>query len=748
VPYRRDVEGLRALAVIAVIAYHLRLPGFGGGYVGVDIFFVISGFLITSLLITERLHTEEISLREFYARRIRRLLPISTVVLLVTALVGLLVINPLEWVQIGREIAASALLISNFEFASQGANYLTSTITPSPVQHYWSLSVEEQFYLLWPALILLGTTKARSVRTRVVHIATALVALSFTASVLLTPTQGAWSYFGLHTRGWELGLGALLAALSPHISRLPSRICPPMASLGLVGILVAILSFSETTVFPGSMAAIPVLGTVLILAAGIPRSLNPSTQSGPLRGPQWILERPEMQWAGSRSYSLYLWHWPVIILGQITLERHLPGQTWGALYALGAVALTVGLSEAGYRLIENPIRRSSALRLARGRSYALGLALIMAVLGTAGVLGTLRNDPTTGVIAATPASITATVPSTTPDPSTTPGPSTWAETTSPEAIHTGINTGTGEDPPHRALVELTPIVMSDTAPLPAVVTALKVTTVPDNLRPSLRQAAGDLGTAYTSGCQQYFSVSVPTNCVYGDPEGTQTMALWGDSHASQWFAALDKIARERNWRLLVVTQGGCPVIDVVTFNRQAGQLFTHCQPWRASVREYFRSENVDVVILSQYYALLNSSGQGAVPASAWSEHLPPLLDSLRADGIEPVIMGDTPDPSQVTPVCLADNPFLISVCNPGRGVRAERLRRVTAAIEDVATPRRISLIRPDRWLCVDDQCPVVIGNLLVYRDAHHLSNTIVEWLTPALSEILGPFLDAIEQMDK
>jgi peptidoglycan/LPS O-acetylase OafA/YrhL len=740
VPFRRDIEGLRALAVIAVIAYHLKLPGITGGYVGVDVFFVISGFLITSLLITERLQTGKISLREFYARRVRRLLPISTVVLLFTAFVGLLVMNPLAWSQLGREIAASALFVSNLEFAAQGTDYLASTLTPSPVQHYWSLSVEEQFYLVWPALILLGTARARSVRARVVLIMTSLIALSFAASVLLTPTQSALSYFGLHTRAWELGLGALLAAFSPHLARLPSWICMPMASLGLVGILIAVLSFSETTVFPGSVAALPVLGTVLILAAGTPLSSTTKAPTHTPAGPHWMLKRQWMQWVGARSYSLYLWHWPVIILGQIALERHLPGHTWGPLHAVSALVLTVILSQVGYRLIEDPIRRSAGLRLAPGRSYALGLALVVVALGTAGGLGTQRSNLSTGVIAATPDSISTTVPVNRPEPTVASG------TTMP----TGTSTDSDTDPAVTDTVkpQLLPIDMSDTPPLSAVVSSLNITAVPDNLRPSLRQAAGDLGVAYTSGCQQYFAVSVRQDCIFGDPEGTRTMALWGDSHASQWFAAIDHIARERNWRLLVVTQGGCPVIDVMTFNRQAGQMFTHCQPWRTSVREYLRAENVDLVILSQYYALLDANGQGALPTSAWTEHLPPLLDSLRADGIEPVIMGDTPDPSQAAPACLATNMFSPAVCNPGRGVRADRLTRVTAAITEVITPRKVSLIRPDRWLCVQDQCPTVVGNLLVYRDEHHLSNTIVEWLTPVVSEILGPLLDAISQMDK
>jgi len=728
VQYRPDIEGLRALAVIAVIAYHLDLPGISGGYVGVDVFFVISGFLITSLLIAERTRTTKIAIGAFYARRIRRLLTISTVVLVVTAIVGAAVMSPLEWSSLAREIAASALFVSNLEFAAQGTDYLASTEVPSPVQHYWSLSVEEQFYLVWPALIVIGTYRARSVRGRIAGIVAVVIAASFTASAVFTPVQAAWSYFGLHTRAWELGFGALLATASPTLSRIPRRFAAIMTALGLAGIGIAMITFSGITVFPGVAAALPVAATGVILAAGCCAQID---EHSPRRG---LLELRWMQWVGARSYSLYLWHWPVIIFGKLTLERYFPGSSWGLAAALGALILTVGLSELGFRLIENPIRSSTAIARLPRWSYVLGAGSMILVLGAAIALNTFRSDLSTGVIAAEPISIIETLVES-PDEGSDPVPS---ETTQSSTSSATTQLGPSQPPP-----VLTPIDMSDADPLPAVVQALATTVVPDNLRPSLRQADGDLGTAYTSGCQQYFAVSVRSDCIFGDPDGHHTMALWGDSHASQWFAALDQIARERNWRLVVLTQGGCPVIDVMTFNRQAGQTFTHCRPWRASVREYLRAERVDLVVLSQYYALLAADGQGAVPASAWSEHLPSLLDSLRSDGIEPVIMGDSPDPSEATPACLAANRFAISVCNPGRGVRADRLQKVTSTITEVIMPREIGLIRPDRWLCVGDQCPVVVGNLLVYRDEHHLSDTIVRWLAPALREVLGPVLDAL-----
>ncbi len=206
--HRRDIEGLRALAVIAVIAYHAGVPLTGGGFVGVDVFLVISGFLITSLLLTEWDGSGRISLTRFYARRARRLLPISAAVLAATGLASVIWLEPTRLDELGVDILAASGFAVNLVLAGRGTDYLAAELAPSAIQHYWSLAVEEQFYVLWPALILIALRLGR--RTAVGAVV-ALTAASALASALLTGPHPTWSYFGLHTRAWELGLGALPA---------------------------------------------------------------------------------------------------------------------------------------------------------------------------------------------------------------------------------------------------------------------------------------------------------------------------------------------------------------------------------------------------------------------------------------------------------------------------------------------------------------------------------------------------------
>ena len=209
--YRRDIEGLRAIAVIAVLLFHFGVPGMQGGYIGVDVFFVISGFLITSLLIAERSGTGRVSLRDFYARRIRRLLPISAVVLGATAIASATWLEPTRLADLAQDIRHAATFTVNTVFANRGTDYLGAELPPSPIQHYWSLAVEEQFYMLWPALIAIVTIGARNVKARVAATMAIIVVLSLAMSILLVDSHPAWTFFGLHTRAWELGLGSFLS---------------------------------------------------------------------------------------------------------------------------------------------------------------------------------------------------------------------------------------------------------------------------------------------------------------------------------------------------------------------------------------------------------------------------------------------------------------------------------------------------------------------------------------------------------
>ena len=714
--HRRDIEGLRALAVISVIAYHAGVPGTAGGFIGVDSFLVISGFLITGLLIGEREQTGGVDLVAFYARRARRLLPISTLVLVVTALVGVAVLPATSLRDLGRDVLAAAGFSVNVIFAVRGTDYLAGDADPSAVQHYWSLAVEEQFYLLWPAVIGLITLRVNRVR-RAIGIATGtIVVSSFASSVLLSSSAPTWSYFGLHTRAWELGVGAMIAVA---VHRLPTgrpRAGIALSVAGLAGLGASVALIDGGQAFPGWIALAPVLSTAAVIVGGIHGS-----------GAERLLGIRPLQWIGARSYSLYLWHWPVLILAPHAIGSPLTGTTTTV-----AIAVAVALSELGHRFIENPLRFSTALSERPRRSLAFGLGAV-AVAATVGVATANRQpDLTTGVVAAAPEIVSA--------PTTTPAPTPTNDRPASTAIETQSTTSTLPPLPPK------PDNRGD-LPLLATTAALDRIILPDNLRPGLYEASTDTSDVYTTGCHQFLASTPATPCDFGDREGSITIGLLGDSHAAQWFAPIESMAANNAWRLISHTQGGCPIFDVTTWNRGAGTYLTQCEPWRQAVLDEFEQAAVDVVIISQHWGLLTGPDGMSVPSSAWEVGLPATIEAIRSIGAEPILILDSPDPYDSVPACAAVHRADLTPCEPGRLRQVER--SVRDAAMTVADQLDVGIIDPHRWLCVDltpgddddtTRCPVVIGDILVYRDSHHLTNTVAEWMTPVLSAELVPWI--------
>jgi len=270
---RTDIEGLRAIAVLAVLLFHAGVPGVSGGYIGVDVFFVVSGFLITSLLVAEKTNTGKVSLGAFYARRARRILPVSALVAVVTLIASWIWLEPLRLRSLSHDVLAVALFSSNFVFANRGADYLQSALPPSPLQHYWSLAVEEQFYVVWPALVMLvcigiGTRTLRNIRLRVGITAAIAAVASFVACMALMNSSQPWAFFSPHTRAFELAIGALVAVVPIGASITLVRVNALLAWCGLAGIIATVVMFSETTTFPGPWALAPVIATAFLLRGG------------------------------------------------------------------------------------------------------------------------------------------------------------------------------------------------------------------------------------------------------------------------------------------------------------------------------------------------------------------------------------------------------------------------------------------------------------------------------------------------
>jgi peptidoglycan/LPS O-acetylase OafA/YrhL len=367
--FRPDVEGLRAVAVLLVVLYHAAVPGLTGGFVGVDVFFVLSGFVITGLLLRERASTGATRLLAFYGRRSRRILPAATVVIVATVLASyhwLGFITGNATAQTGR---SASLFYANFHFISIGTNYLNSQLPPSPLQNFWSLSVEEQFYVVYPTLFIVAALAWSHVSLRLkltVLLAVSVVA-SFTWSVLQTSTNSVAAYFSPFTRAWELALGGLVAVGSLQLAKLPRAVALTMTWVGLAGILVAGFVYTAQTTYPGSAVALPVIATALVVAGGT---------AAPHWGAEWLLRLPPFRWLGKLSYSLYLWHWPILIIAAQYSVHPLSVKD-----NLGWVLLALAISVVSYFVVENPLRHWRFLSRSGIRSLCLGAVLVGATLG-------------------------------------------------------------------------------------------------------------------------------------------------------------------------------------------------------------------------------------------------------------------------------------------------------------------------------------------------------------------------------
>jgi len=329
-----QIQGLRAVAALLVTIFHARLMP--GGFIGVDIFYVISGYLITGLIIREIDKTGRLDLNEFYQRRIKRLLPTSVFVLFITAIVGMFVLPAITRDALGRDLFAAAAYVSNYLFAWWENDYQNLNATPSPFIHYWSLAVEEQFYVVWPIFILFLSRYGK----RTIFQGVAMVtALSFLLSIYLTQVAPIWAFYSLPTRAWELGFGALLLFIPDRYLR--NRFLP---WVGAIGIAIATFNFDESTAFPGFNALLPVVATAILIGSipVWPRFFND------------LSNNRLMQWLGAISYPLYLWHWPALVLPSSALGRPLQIRE-----RLLCILSTIVLAHITSKFVEQPLRHRS-----------------------------------------------------------------------------------------------------------------------------------------------------------------------------------------------------------------------------------------------------------------------------------------------------------------------------------------------------------------------------------------------------
>ncbi|MGN6326968.1 acyltransferase family protein [Pseudolysinimonas sp.] len=657
--FRPDIQGLRAIAVAAVVLNHAGIPFVSGGYVGVDVFFVVSGFLISTHLLTGLERDGRIRFASFYARRARRILPAALVVLALSIVGAMIWVPPLLRPQVLKDAIATALYVPNYAFAAQGTDYLAQSSTPSLFQHYWSLGIEEQFYLVWPALLALVWLAGRRSRRALAVVLIVVVASSLACAVQLTFVEQPWAFFSLWSRAWELGAGGLVAL----VLRARARALPPMVAgvggwLGLGGIAAAAVRYSSATAFPGWAAALPVAATALVILAG----------ATPTRyGPQLLLGTRPLQFIGLISYPLYLVHWPILQLAQAARGAYEPLPLWAAaLLAAGSAPVAWLL----HRVVEDPARRARVLAAARPRRSLIGAGVGAAV--TAGLA--------VGAIALT--------------------------AIQPLHVATTVAVAGPTDPPR-----VTGVVAS-------------------NLRPSLAAAADDNPALYADGCEVGYTSSIPHPCTYGS--GDETVVLFGDSHAAQWYPALQRVVDRRGATLVTQTKSACASIDIAL--SRGGAPYTACATWRAAVIAQLRADPPDLVVLADYANpdfLDDADADGQ-----WRRGLDATITELRAV-TRVAVIADTPDLRDSPSVCLSAHlsdaaacarPASLALDAPGR-------EATVAATAATGTP----LIDLTDYFCTE-QCAPIIGNVLVYRDSHHITATYAAELADPLGCRLLPHL--------
>ncbi|WP_162846163.1 acyltransferase family protein [Seongchinamella sediminis] len=641
-----EIQALRAIAVSLVVLYHGKVSFLPGGYVGVDVFFVISGYLITALLLREYARKGSIDFQRFYARRIRRLLPAAVVMALVTTAFFWFLYSPLQFKEVTASAMASSLYLSNAWFYHLSTDYLAGDTHNNPFLHTWSLSVEEQFYLLWPMVIVAISKKsANGVNIRRALIGLGALSLcSFILCVLQTETDQPLAFFGPHTRAWEFGVGGILALLHSRPAELESRSRNFFLFSGLLLIFAPAFLFNETTSFPGHVAIFPVIGTASVIHSSRGAASNLS---------QWMKSKP-VQFIGDISYSFYLWHWPTsLALNALEISSH---PTWTLLY----ISISLILATASYYLVENPVRYSQSLGLKPIRSFAFGISTSCAAIG---LIYLARVD----------------------------------------SVH-----------------ELN-----------------------SESQAVLLEAVSDNSKTYSDGCHYRQSATeIREDCIYGTAGGAQSIVIFGDSHAANWFPALESISLRKGYKLINLTKSACPSIVLEPFNSMFKRTYTECTIWRKNAFNLLAELRPHLVVLanSSSYATEEEGSKEKLDEMKLSIAVSETVTALDNLGLRFVFVKDIPRVEYEPLHCLSRalwkslDPSSTCTLKPQTEAR-ERVWSITKEVVDGSSLG--STINLNDAICpAHDRCTLARDGIVLYRDSHHLTASFSRALGSTMSKML------------
>lgn len=686
--FRIDVQALRALAVVCVVIFHLWPEFLPGGYVGVDVFFVISGYLITSHLIAEYSKSGKISFLDFYIRRIKRLMPLALTVLLVVGVSAILFMPWRTWERTSQQLISSSLGFQNWLLASQSVDYFAATSQPSPVQHYWSLSLEEQFYLFWPLLIVAALYIGNRFRKSQKFTTIPLICLVFGASLLFsiieTSIEPTVAYFSTFTHVWEFAIGGLAAVLFNNKSRLNQRQARAMnISLSLSGfalILISAYLFSGITEFPGYMALLPVSGVVLVLISakgndtfrGFPRAVN-----------------TPLLWTGSNSYAIYLWHWPPIVILPAILGHSL-GNT-SKVFILVSTFVVAALTT---RYIEMPFRNLSSTK---PRPF---LILTIAAMSTASVI----------VIAAVLNSAFV-------------GRLSQAKQNIAEALDKSVYS-------ESSCFGAAAMDLGNVCPLSHQVSADFDVNFASEDWGDLPGQSRDRYMFQTQLCEDFASNKEPLfRCTLGSVGSLQKIAVVGDSHAFALLEPLVLLANSKGYEVDVFLHDSCSPQFVSKIDSNSSS----CDLWRNEVANFIETTDdfstVIVTGFSRRGTWVPFEGSKTKEVSRYQQ----LYEKWELAGKEVYVISDVPlTGGQKVPECVSLAVGVVDPCSLDRET-ALGWDPTIFAVKKLNSPN-VHLVDLTNAFCDESKCHAVVGGLIAYRDEHHISGSFAKSLLPNLEK--------------
>ena len=689
--YRHDLDGLRGIAIALVAVFHVWFGRVSGG---VDVFLALSGFFFGGRLLRTAL-TPGASLWPVpeVTRLVRRLLPALVVVLAASAVLTILVQPETRWETFADQSLASLGYYQNWELANTAGDYLRAGEAVSPLQHIWSMSVQGQFYIAFLALIFLFALLFRRIlgkymRVLFVVLLSALTIASFVYAIFAQNADQATAYYNSFARAWELLLGALVGALVGYI-RWPMWLRSTVAVIALAAILSCGALIDGVKQFPGPWALVPVGATMLFILTGANRLADPHT-GGKLPFPNRLLATAPFVWLGSIAYSLYLWHWPLLIFWLVYTDSSHANFLDGA----GVLLVSGVLAYLTTKYVENPLRyrATTAVNIepsvriplrTRLRRPTIALGSVVALLGVA---------------------LTATS-------------FTWRE-------HVLMQSANA--------VALTVLPARDYPGAHALLDNAKVP--PDvPMRPTVLEAKNDLPETTEDGCISDFDNVGVINCDYGDKSATRTIALAGGSHAEHWITALDLLGQQHHFKVVTYLKMGCPLTtDQVPLVMGDNRPYPKCHTWNERVMKKLIADRPDYVFTTATRPWNIKPGD-VMPGSYVG-----IWQTLSQNNIPILAMRDTPW------LVRRGQPFFPADClaDGGNGISCGIRRSDVLSKDNPTLPwtARFPLLKPldmSDAVCRKDVCRAVEGNVLLYHDSHHISKTYMRTMANELGRQIG-----------